>query len=343
LNSKSLKYAISTNASIITLFEEGTDILRNLSNLIISIPGFSQKSYDRAHGFRFDKMQKNIVRLISNFRKCGFQGDARLVYHVYQYNLDEIYKAKTFAEKNHIDFYPYYAILYEWSHVRDFLSDTLPYHTLKKASQELFLGNIERTISARPSDYTCDFFNMLLIDVNTDLKTCCQIKKGEPGYSYGNIFDLTTQEIITRRTTQAVCKGCQAMGMDYYLSVYTPFHLYSGDSNRSDEGRIYKSMVELLRDNAEKEIILFGAGNIGIKALTRLRNEDIKVRFFSDNNPLKIGKRTRDVLVIDPKDIRIQCTNPLVIITTINHRQVMIQLSELGIGQVYYFPVNIYL
>jgi hypothetical protein len=72
LNDQGLKYSISTNASIPLLFNEGGDSLRNLSNIIISIPGFSQESYNRVHGFRFDRIKKNIVKLIRNYRECKF-------------------------------------------------------------------------------------------------------------------------------------------------------------------------------------------------------------------------------------------------------------------------------
>lgn len=342
LNSKSLKYAISTNASIPMLFDKKTEILKNLTNLIISIPGFSQESYDRVHAFRFEKIKQNIVKMINNYRKCGFKGDARLVYHVYQFNLDEIYKAKTFAEENQLDFYPYYAILYEYRHVRDYLTDTLSYKLLKKASQELFLGKMEKTISARPPGYVCDFYNMLLIDKDTDLKTCCQIRKGDPGYSYGNIFDLSAKEIIARRTAQPICKECWAKGMDYYLSVYTPFNLYTGNLNLSGDGNKYQDLMKLLQKNTGKEIILFGAGRFGMKVLKCLKNENIKIHFFSDNSPLKIGKQVGGIRVIAPGDIAIQCAKPLVIITTINNRQVLNQLSQLNIKPVYYFPIEVY-
>ncbi|MDO8673374.1 MAG: radical SAM protein, partial [Dehalococcoidia bacterium] len=68
LNEKGLKFAISTNASTPVLFEEGSDILRNLTSLIISLPGFSEESYKRVYGFQFNRIQNNIVSLVNNFR-----------------------------------------------------------------------------------------------------------------------------------------------------------------------------------------------------------------------------------------------------------------------------------
>lgn len=341
LDDKPLKYAISTNASVVMSFEEETKILKNLVNLIISIPGFSQESYNRVHGFRFDRMKNNIVKCVNNFRNSGFVGDVRLVYHVYQFNIDEIYKAKAFAEENQIDFYPYYAILYEWRHVRDYLNNTLQYDLLKKASQELFLGNIEKTISMRMSDFVCEFFNMLLIDLDGGLKTCCQIRKGDIGYSYGNIFNISAEEVFKRRTTQHICKECQDRGMDYYLSVYTLFNLSVCNTGQSADSQTHNSLENFLQKNIGNEIVLFGAGKFGIRVFEYLTNKNVKVDFFCDNNILKIGKRISGIQVITPQDMLKQCTSPRVIITTVNHRQVMSQLSQLGARAVY-FPIDAY-
>lgn len=337
LNNKGLKYAVSTNASNLVLFEEGSDILKNLSSLLISVPGFSQESYDRVHGFKFEKIKENITKIMANFRKAGFKGDARLIYHVYKFNLGEIQEAKAFAAAESLDFYPYYAILYQWQYVRDYLSNVLSADLFDKASSELFLENIQRTVSCREPGFTCEFFNMLLVDIEGNLKTCCQIKKGEPGYSFGSIFDLSAEEIAAQRTSQQVCKECREKGMDYYLSVYTPFDLSAGKESRDD-----KQLEELLSESAAKEVVLFGAGQFGIKALKYLNDRNIKVSCFSDNSHLKIGKTVNGVKVIAPTEISSQCNNPLVIITTINHRQVRNQLCSLGVEPVRFFPMDAY-
>jgi|GEM_PF-1142333 len=343
LNGKSIKYAISTNASLTLSFENDPDALKNLSSLLISIPGFSQESYNRVHGFEFDRIKNNIVKLLSDFRKNGFAGDARLIYHVYQFNLNEIQRALAFAEENNIDFYPYYATLYEWQYVRDYIDGTLPYDLLRKASGELFLGNIQKTIDSRPSGFSCNFFDMLLVDINGDLKTCCQIRKGAPNYSYGNIFDIAPDEIRRARTTQQICRECQSKGMDYYLSVYTPFDLNvlrpgSPSGSGGPEGEVLKFLTE----NTGGEIVLFGAGEFGMKALSYLKGKNVKVSFFSDNSALKIGRQFCGLQVIEPGSILKRCANPRVIITTVNHKQVANQLCQLGVKSVHYAPINMY-
>jgi len=342
LNSKSLKYAVSTNGSVPALFKEGSGILKNLSSLLFSVPGFSQSSYNKIHGFEFEAIKNNIAGLVTNFRDCGFAGDARLIYHVYQFNIDEIYKAKEYADGNKIDFYPYYAILYEWKHVRDYISNTLSYDLLMRASRELFLGNIERAAASRPPDFLCEFYNMLLVDLHGDLKTCCQIRRGDRGYSFGNIFKLSSKEIIEKRTTQAICGECHAMKIDHYLSVYKLFNLCAAGTSQADTAAADRDPAKVLRRHAGKKIVLAGAGEFGLAALRYLEARNIKADFFSDNSPLKIGRRIHGIEVIAPSGIRARCADPLIIITTINHRQVLDQLSGLGLKTSYYFPVDAY-
>jgi MoaA/NifB/PqqE/SkfB family radical SAM enzyme len=57
-----LQYVFSTNASKFIAFNH--TLIENLQLFMISIPGFSQESYDKIHGFDFDEILKNIDRWI---------------------------------------------------------------------------------------------------------------------------------------------------------------------------------------------------------------------------------------------------------------------------------------
>ena len=74
LNRTKISFGISTNASRCVSVESG--LLTNMSCLTISMPGFSQASYDKIHGFDFNKILCNIDKLIENFKKAGFQGSS---------------------------------------------------------------------------------------------------------------------------------------------------------------------------------------------------------------------------------------------------------------------------
>ena len=65
-----LCYSFSTNASFPVYLNARE--LKNLSQAIISMSGFSQQSYDRIHGFNFEKIKLNIVNLIDRYSENGF-------------------------------------------------------------------------------------------------------------------------------------------------------------------------------------------------------------------------------------------------------------------------------
>ena len=110
LNDRDLTYGLSTNGSVSLFFEE-ENILKNLKILIFSMPGFSQKSYDKIHGFQFEKVKNNIQCMLSNFRKHGFNGVATISYHIYQFNFGELSYAERFAFENQISINPSFAYL----------------------------------------------------------------------------------------------------------------------------------------------------------------------------------------------------------------------------------------
>jgi pyruvate-formate lyase-activating enzyme len=138
LEREGLIYALSTNASTLRLFEDGQS-LKNLSALTISMPGFSQQSYNRQHGFNFEIILNNIKALVSNYRSCGFSGSVNISYHVYQHNINEIETAKSFAEALNANLNPYYALMIDYEMLQQYIDQTLPSHVLYRASQELFL------------------------------------------------------------------------------------------------------------------------------------------------------------------------------------------------------------
>lgn len=89
---------ISTNASVLPNFSR-IKSCKHLFSILFSMCGFSQKSYDRIHQLDFEKVKANIRTIMKELRARGFDGDAYINYHLYQFNMSEVYEAQAFADE----------------------------------------------------------------------------------------------------------------------------------------------------------------------------------------------------------------------------------------------------
>jgi len=216
LNESDIGYALSTNASKPVFFRRSGD-LRRLALLAFSVPGFSQKSYDRIHGFNFPEIRRNIARIVTNYRDCGFRGQCLLFYHVYQFNLDELPAAEEFTRSLGIELYAYLAYFNSYEMFRSYLDSTMPHDTLKRASRELLLSHIDEQLAEMPSDFRCPEIDQLVLDEKCNVLTCCVLDYGLPGISVGSLFDLPPTKIRKLKASQPICEECRRLGLHYLI------------------------------------------------------------------------------------------------------------------------------
>ncbi len=214
LNTENLKVVLSTNCSKAVLFEED-GILSNVQQIILSMPGFSQRSYDRIHGFNFRNIIKNILEITRNFRSVGFQGRFLLAFHVYQFNVNEILPAAEFAKQNQIIFLPSLAFINDLERALQYVNSELESSDLKKATQDLFYfyltdEAIEERKKQRPKDYICPQYSLLNIDDDCNVITCC----GD-NTRMDKIFNVKAREVNNWRINSSACAVCRKVGMDY--------------------------------------------------------------------------------------------------------------------------------
>jgi len=78
LNNYGYKYCFSTNASRVPAIDK--NFVRNLHSIIFSMSGFSQTSYNKIHGLKFDLVLNNIKKIVDECRNLGFKGDFNIAY-----------------------------------------------------------------------------------------------------------------------------------------------------------------------------------------------------------------------------------------------------------------------
>lgn len=137
-----LRLDMSTNASMVPNFSK-IRTCEHYYGVLFSMPGFSQKSYDRIHGFRFETVKDNIKRTMEELRKRGFHGDAYINYHLYQFNIDEVYAAKEFADEVGIRLHTMFAYFNGTRGFSEYITETMPPEIMKRASKDLFFYFVE--------------------------------------------------------------------------------------------------------------------------------------------------------------------------------------------------------
>lgn len=215
-------YKISTNGS--NRLELSPKQIRHANRIVFSFSGFSQDSQDRIHGFQFDKIVGNLDYLVEQFKKYGADTyNILLVFHVYQFNINEAQPAADYCIEKKIRFNPLIAYLNDYDLTNDYVKDALDIKILDKISREILLTYVKKPTefsNIQDPDFDCiSWDGDLVIDEYGKLLPCCGVPKNHPHYSLGNVLELNAREIIlTKRYTKA-CIDCAESG--FYDSVVT--------------------------------------------------------------------------------------------------------------------------
>lgn len=214
------RFSVSTNASKLQLTQR-KDAYKNCCAFIFSMPGFSQASYNRIHGFSFDWIRENIMRLNENIREHGFCGDGSISFHVYQFNHDEISSAKKFSEDLGLRFNPYYPYFNGNSMTEEFLENRMDTDILKEAMDELHITHVRELLKKRPEEYRCFLENIISIDCEGNLVLCCAADSKLVDYSWGSIFQVSSFEQMKEKRKEMLqsqsCQRCRKLGIDYWM------------------------------------------------------------------------------------------------------------------------------
>lgn len=214
------KFSVSTNASNVQLVKR-KDAYKNCRVFIFSMPGFSQESYNHIHGLSFEKINRNIREITDNLWECGFAGDGRISFHVYQFNTHEIEIAEKFAKSLNLNFCPYFPYFNGNSMAEAYLEDRLPEKMKREAEQELYLSHVKELIKKRPSNYRCFLENIISINCGGDLVLCCTSDTDCADYMQGSVFDITSfSEMKNKRKQMLACNSCvkcRMLGIDYWM------------------------------------------------------------------------------------------------------------------------------
>lgn len=181
---KGLRLDMSTNASVLPDFSK-IKTCEHYTGILFSMPGFSQHSYDKIHGFDFETIKNNIRTTMQEIRKRGFNGDAYINYHLYQFNIEEVYEAKKFADEIGIRLHTMFAYFNGTKGFEEYIRENMPVEVMKKASQDLFFyfvddimkekDKYDKIFEEEPSITLSEFCNVLPGRGSNDDDAICSI------------------------------------------------------------------------------------------------------------------------------------------------------------------------
>lgn len=221
LNARKLYAGISTNVSKKTNFTVSTSGFRQFT---FSVPGWSQASYDKIHGLKFDRVVANMEATISNMRATGFRGRFELSFHVYQFNaFEELEAAQRWAKRHRVDFHPYYAYINDYTVMKKHRKGELPPDTVNDFSRKLFLHYVDDLIASQPADWECpQWDNKLTINHKGQVLLCCVVPESHEASVLGSIFELSREEILSKKKTSKECDDCLGCGIAYWGHTFVP-------------------------------------------------------------------------------------------------------------------------
>ncbi|HEB71906.1 MAG TPA: hypothetical protein ENI77_04730 [Nitrospirae bacterium] len=272
LHNYNLKYEISTNGSIVPHIDK--KLVSGLQLLTFSMPGFSQNSYDKIHGFDFEEIKTNMTEIVRQLKQHGYENFININYHLYQFSLLEIKDCEFFARKLGISLEPMFAFINDWWIFNDWLNDNLSQDTQKKMMEELlFFSEYKRLLKSAPEGYSCDQFNVLVIDEEGNMATCCGLPKEHEDYHCGNVLNDDIDQTLRNKFNKPVCDYCHKEGITYALN----------------EGCVHRADIFAI-NNDVKRVAIFGAGSGGKIALELSSRCGWVVAYFVDSNA-NIGRR----------------------------------------------------
>jgi hypothetical protein len=173
------------------------------------MPGFSQESYDRMHGFDFQDVCNNIQRISSDVRSSHPGTRVSVVYHLYRFNISEVSRALGFCTNLGISFEVYCANL---------TGITMPvYETAWRDIGKDLLMEHRDEIRNNPeaNHWVCPQYSNLVLDEYSNVVQCCVAERSVPHYVIDNLRNVDFDSLNELRQNAPVCRLCQRLKIGY--------------------------------------------------------------------------------------------------------------------------------
>lgn len=253
-----IPYIISTNAYHYREFQPGS--LRNIKRFIISVPGFSQRSYDKIHEFDFELIKSNITKYVKDLKKAGQIDKIWMAYCTYQFSLTEIWDAYRFCEQQGISLNIGFAFPLLVKERVAYANGKLDEERKEQIYREIVTDQLDRMIqSSNRKDCVYQIRNFI-VNYDGGVQGCLNIEPDDSNFC-GNILEDNIEEIIQNISKLNACSECLSCGvapMDmsfrlFYDDWFNMMKLVKFYENNSSKNTIEKARLVLLLRELEND------------------------------------------------------------------------------------------
>ena len=195
LSENNIKFYLSSNLSILPK-NISKDSFKTCQGITISMPGFSQKSYSKIHGFNFSKILENINKIKDFIPSEKLQ----VSYHLYQFNITEIKQAQGYFKNLGIQVFSSFAYFNDYNMATKYLQNKLSIEEFKKVSKDLLLYYVDDLLEEMTTDYICPQFSMMTIDENCNIIQCCGTPSSSKDYFVCSTKDFKEDIFLNRKS-----------------------------------------------------------------------------------------------------------------------------------------------
>ncbi len=209
---------LSSNFIHIPEIDHGS--LSIIKNLVLSLSGMTQDTYGRIHGHRIEEVLGNFDTFYALLREHSPDSKIYVSWHRYQFNEHELWDACKYFRRPGITFDPVTAFFNDGREMMDYAGGTLADSRMAAAKKDLFLENISKSIAyhrERSIGYKCPAWNSLAISEVGELLLCCTYSRYDT-HKFGNILELSADEVWKRKSSDLVCGQCISRGLARYYN-----------------------------------------------------------------------------------------------------------------------------
>lgn len=208
--SRGVDYVLSTNGFHYQNITAGS--LSKMKRFIISMPGFSQDSYDRIHKFDFEKIKENICRYADDMRAVGKLDKIWVAYHIYQFNLDEMYDAFDFCDKLGISFNPGFAFPLLVKERVGYAMDTLQKERKEEMLRDIVTYQLDKMIAESDRKSCIYQTRNFIVDEIANVYGCLNLEHNDENYC-GNLLTDAKEDIFKNIADLKICSQCIECGV----------------------------------------------------------------------------------------------------------------------------------